>query len=117
MSHIENDDDLVIILTTLPDDDRAEALAGALVDAGLAACVNVHGPMRSIYRWRGAVERDAERQLVVKTTRRRLAAIEAHVRAQHPYELPEWIVLRADQVSAAYLQWTRDQTRGDAGTR
>ncbi len=110
-------DDLLIILTTMPDDGRADDLGAALVEAGLAACVNVHGPMSSVYRWKGAVEREGERQLVIKTTGARLAELEAFVRREHPYELPEWIVVTAAGVSAAYLQWTREQTRGDAGTR
>src|SRR3954464_5198521 len=63
--------DLILILTTMPDDDRADRLARALIDERLAACVNVHGPMVSSYRWKGAVEREAERQLVIKTTRAR----------------------------------------------
>jgi len=98
--------DLILILTTMPDDDRARTLARALVDEGLAACVNVHGPMTSIYRWKGAVEEEPERQLVIKTARVRLPDIEARLRALHPYELPEFIVLGAE-ASAAYGQWVR----------
>ena len=61
--------DIVLVLTTVADDERADWIARALVDERLAACVNLHGPMTSVYRWKGAVERDAERQLVIKTTR------------------------------------------------
>ena len=68
--------------------------ATTLVDERLAACVNVHGPMTSIYRWKGAVEHEAERQLVIKTTRARLPALEARLRELHPYELPEFVVDR-----------------------
>jgi periplasmic divalent cation tolerance protein len=102
--------DLIFILTTMPDDDRADTLARALVDERLAACVNVHGPMVSTYRWKDVVERDAERQIVIKTTRGRLAEIEARLRALHPYELPEFVVLDA-VASEAYGKWVGEETR------
>ena len=94
----------------MPDDDRARTLARALVDEGLAACVNVHGPMTSIYRWKGAVEEEPERQLVIKTARVRLPDIEARLRALHPYDVPELIVLNA-QGGAAYGAWVVDVSR------
>jgi periplasmic divalent cation tolerance protein len=96
--------ELILILTTMPDDKRADELAAALVGEKLAACVNVHGPMLSTYRWKGAVEHDAERQIVIKTTRARLPAIEARLRTLHPYELPELVVIAA-QSSEAYGRW------------
>ena len=103
--------DLVIVLTTMPDDARADELARTLVDERLAACVNVHGPMRSTYRWKGTVERDAERQLVIKTARDRLTALEQRIRELHPYELPELIVISIAGGSDAYLRWVDDETR------
>src|SRR5438132_9754475 len=102
--------DLILILTTMPDDDRADALARTLVDERLAACVNVHGPMMSTYRWKGAVEREAERQLVIKTTAARLPDLEARMHALHPYELPEFVVLDA-RASEAYCRWASEETR------
>jgi periplasmic divalent cation tolerance protein len=97
--------DLVLVLTTMPDDHRAEELARTLVDERLAACVNVHGAMRSTYRWQGQVEGDPERQIVIKTSRGRLPALEARLRALHPYEVPEFVVLSAEAGSTAYLAW------------
>lgn len=102
---------LVVVLTTMPDDARTDELARALVDERLAACVNVHGPMTSIYRWKGGVERDAERQIVIKTTRDRLVALETRLRALHPYELPEFVVLSVEGGSEAYLDWVNAETR------
>jgi periplasmic divalent cation tolerance protein len=102
---------VILVLTTMPDDDRADALARTLVDERLAACVNVHGPMTSVYRWKEQVERAPERQLVIKTTRDRLAALEARLRALHPYELPEFLVLSIDEGSRMYLQWVTDETK------
>ena len=101
--------DLILILTTMPDDDRAGTFARTLVDERLAACVNVHGPMVSTYRWKGVVERDAERQIVIKTSRGRLAKLEARLRALHPYELPEFVVLDA-KASEAYGRWVDNET-------
>ena len=103
--------DLVVVLTTMPDDGRTDELARTIVDEHLAACVNVLAPMMSTYRWKGAVEREAERQLVIKTTRGRLTALEARLRALHPYELPEFLVLTVESASAAYAAWVSEQTR------
>ena len=102
-------DELILILTTMPDDSRADELASTLVEEKLAACVNVHGAMTSTYRWKGAVEREAERQIVIKTTRARLPALEARLKTLHPYELPELIVLRGE-ASAAYGQWVSEMS-------
>jgi periplasmic divalent cation tolerance protein len=104
--------DIVIILTTWPDDERAEDLARTLVHERLAACVNVHGPMTSVYRWKGAVEVDRERQVVIKTTRGRISAVEARVRELHRYEVPEFLVLPGVEGSEAYLAWVGGETRG-----
>ena len=101
---------VVVIFTTMPDDGRAEALARALVDERLAACVNVHAPMRSTYRWQGRVDREPERQLVIKTTRERVAALERRLRTLHPYELPEFLVLPVEAGTEAYLGWVGDST-------
>jgi periplasmic divalent cation tolerance protein len=97
--------DVVLILSTVPDDERAELLARTLVDEQLAACVNLSQPMVSIYRWKGNVERTAERQLVIKTTRDRVHALQARISELHSYELPEFIVLPLEGGSEDYLAW------------
>jgi len=94
----------------MPDDDRADAVARTLVEEQLAACVNVHGPMISTYRWKGQVEREPERQLVIKTTAERVSDLEARLRALHPYELPEFMVIAASG-SDAYAKWVNEETR------
>ena len=101
---------VVVILTTLPDTGETDELARALVDSRLAACVNVHGPMRSCYRWQGAIEREPERQLVIKTTRDRVADIAAWLRTRHPYALPEFLVLPVQDGSPAYLDWVTNES-------
>ena len=103
--------EMVLVLTTAPDDDRAGVWARALVEERLAACVNVHAPMVSFYRWKGAVERDAERQLGIKTTRDRVAALRARLEDLHSYELPECVVLNVEDGSEAYISWVIEQTR------
>lgn len=101
--------DVVIVLTTLGAAADANAFARTLVEERLAACVNVLSPMSSTYRWKGSVERDDERQLVMKTTRARLQALEARVRELHPYETPEFVILEAT-ASAAYAAWLGEST-------
>ena len=97
--------DVVIVLTTVADNAHADALARQLVEERLAACVNLHPPMVSFYWWKGKVERDGERQMVIKTTRDRVEALQARLAQLHSYELPEFIVLSKLDPSAAYLTW------------
>jgi len=102
--------DAAIVLTTLGADTDATALARTLVEERLAACVNILPVMTSIYHWKGQIEQDREQQLVVKTTAGRLATLEARLRALHPYEVPEFLVLRVDGGSDAYLGWLVEST-------
>jgi periplasmic divalent cation tolerance protein len=102
--------DVVVILTTVPDADGAETIARTLVEEQLAACVNVLPPMTSFYRWRGTLERDVECQLVIKTTRPRVPAVQARLLELHPYELPEFIVVPIVDASTAYLEWVTKET-------
>ena len=104
--------EVILILTTAPADARAEEIARVLVDERLAACVNVGAPMISIYRWQGSVVREAESQLVIKTTRDRVAAVETRLRTLHPYELPEFLVMPAGAASQPYADWVSAQTAG-----
>ncbi|HEX3702607.1 MAG TPA: divalent-cation tolerance protein CutA [Vicinamibacterales bacterium] len=102
--------EIVMVLTTVADDERAEQLARRLVDERLAACVNLHLPMVSMYRWRGTLERDSERQMVIKTTRDCLPALEARLTQLHAYELPEFLIVSVDGASGAYEKWVREET-------
>jgi periplasmic divalent cation tolerance protein len=102
--------DYVLVLTTLPIDVDAAAFAHALVEARLAACVNLLPEMESIYRWEGAIERERERQIVMKTSRLRVDALWERVRELHPYGVPEFVVLPIVDGNDAYLQWLGDNT-------
>jgi periplasmic divalent cation tolerance protein len=104
--------EIVLVLTTIDDSEQSEAIARTLVEEQLAACVNISGPMTSIYRWNGRLERAGERQLVVKTTRGRLAALRARLLELHPYDLPELLVIAADEGTPAYLEWVQQSTAG-----
>ena len=100
--------EIVLVLTTVGADADGVALARTLVDERLAACVNVLPAMTSVYRWKGQVEQDREQQLVMKTTAARVPALEARLRALHPYELPEFLVIPAGAGSVAYLAWVAE---------
>jgi len=105
------DDELVLILCTVPDEATAEKLGKGLVEARLAACVNAIPGLRSYYRWQGKVEIDSEIQLLIKTRRGRFDELAAWIQANHPYDVPEIIAVAAEQVSESYLAWAVDQTR------
>jgi periplasmic divalent cation tolerance protein len=100
----------VIVLTTLPADADGPAFARALVEAHLAACVNLLPPMVSIYRWEGAIEQETERQVIIKTSRDRVLMLWERVRELHPYDVPEFIVLPIVDGNDAYLRWVAEST-------
>ncbi|MBK7878167.1 MAG: divalent-cation tolerance protein CutA [Planctomycetes bacterium] len=103
-------DAIVVVFVTAPDLASGRELARALVDARLAACVNVIPGVTSVYRWQGAVEESSEVLLVVKSVAARLGGLEARVRDLHPYSVPEFVVLDAAHVSAPYGDWLRAET-------
>jgi periplasmic divalent cation tolerance protein len=106
-----SDPQVVLVLTTIAAEADGAALARTLVDERLAACVNVLPAMTSVYRWKGQLEQDREQQLIIKTTRDRLAALEARVRDLHSYELPEFLVIAAGGGSEAYLAWVEESVK------
>jgi periplasmic divalent cation tolerance protein len=101
-----------VVLVTAPDPESATRLARGLVEARLAACVNVLPGVTSVYRWEGAVHEDGEVLLVVKTRAAHLPALEAHLAAHHPYDVPECVALAPDRVEARYLAWLQGETVG-----
>lgn len=98
----------VVAFSTVAKAEDADRLASALVESRLAACVNVVSGVVSTYRWKGRVERDEERLLVIKTRRDRLPALKAELVRLHPYEVPELIVLEVEDGLAPYLAWLDD---------
>lgn len=103
--------DHVVVLSTVGKAEDAARLARALVERRLAACVNVVAGVRSVYRWKGNVEEDEERLLVIKTRRDRFEALRAALLSLHPYELPEAIVLPIEAGHAPYLAWLDESVK------
>ena len=102
--------DALVVLVTTPTPERAAEIARAVVEERLAACGNVVPGLRSIFRWEGKVEDEAEALLVLKTTRARFEALKDRVLALHPYQVPEVIALPVEAGSAAYLEWIARET-------
>jgi len=101
----------LLVLTNLPDRAAAEKLAGALVDERLAACVNILAPCKSVYRWQNDIQQEEEHPMLIKTTADRYPALEAALRAAHPYELPEIIAVPIERGLPAYLDWIAAETK------
>ena len=97
-------EDVLVVFVTCPPD-KAPAIARALVEERVAACVNVVPGLSSVYRWKGAVQADNEALLLVKTTRGRFEALKQAVLRHHPYELPEIIAVTVERGHAPYLDW------------
>ena len=95
----------LVVLSTVGSAEDAERIARALVEQRLAACVNVVPGLVSVYRWKGNVEREDERLLVIKTRRERFSALREALAALHPYEMPEILALPVEEGSPAYLEW------------
>lgn len=110
------DQEAVVVLCTAPDDGPAETLARMLVQERLAACVNRIPGVVSNFRWEGRVEEDREVLLVIKSTRGRLAALTARIKALHPYELPEVVAVPVIGGLDAYLGWVRDSVASEPDT-
>ena len=104
-------DSIAVVLSTLPDDERAAAIARALVDDGVAACVNLVPGVRSIYRWDGAVADDREQLAIIKTRRDRVDALVARLRELHPYQVPEAIVVPVAGGHLPYVAWVAQSVR------
>ena len=99
--------DLQIVLCTVPDQKTGEHIASTLVTEHLAACVNIVPNITSIYRWKGAVERDEEWLLLIKTGLDNWTRLAQRIRALHPYELPEVIGVPIQKGQTDYLQWIK----------
>ena len=107
----------VLVYTTWPDADTAEAVGAEAVAERLAACVNVLAPVRSIYRWQGAVDRAAEVPMILKTTAEKAELLRDFIVARHPYDIPAVVALpvSASMSNPAFLQWIEAETGGPAG--
>ncbi len=94
-----------IALTTAGSDDEARTIARAVVERGLAACVNVVSGVRSVYRWKGEIAEDDERLLIMKTDAAHVEPLRSAIRELHSYEVPEFVVVEVVGGDQAYLEW------------
>jgi periplasmic divalent cation tolerance protein len=102
---------VVVVFSTFPTADKAAEVARTLVTEGLAACANLVGPVRSIYRWQDQLQDDTETLAVIKTTRETFDAMKARLVELHPYEVAEVIALPVEAGHAPYLDWVAAQTK------
>jgi periplasmic divalent cation tolerance protein len=107
--------DLLLVLSTCPGTEVAESLARALLEASLAACVNITPGLRSIYRWNGSVQSDEEVLMMIKTTADRFPALREALVELHPYEVPEVVALPIVDGHDAYLRWIESATASTGG--
>ena len=106
--------DGTFLYSTMPDQDTAQAIATALINEKLAACVNILAPMTSVYEWDGVVEQASEIPVIVKTTRAAAPAARDRIIALHPYECPciAALAVDAESSSGAFLDWIATVTEG-----
>ena len=99
-----------MVFVNAASEDQALSIANALVTERLAACANIVSPIRSVYRWEGAVHDETEHLMIIKTRASLLTKVEARVKALHSYEVPEIIALPIVGGSVTYLDWVFDST-------
>lgn len=105
-----SNEEVLLVLTNLPDRASAQRVAQALIENRAAACVNILAECASVYRWQGKVETASEIPLLAKTTRSAYPRLEATIRAHHPYELPEIVAVPLATGFSGYLQWVAEET-------
>jgi periplasmic divalent cation tolerance protein len=103
---------MLIVLTTTPNTDEAERLAHAIVDAKLAACVQILPKMTSVYFWEGKVQTEPEHLLLIKTLEEKFEALQTFILENHSYEVPEIVAIDAEKVSESYLKWMKEVLNG-----
>jgi periplasmic divalent cation tolerance protein len=108
--------DFLQVVTTVDSEDSGERLARGIVDARFAACVQIVGPIRSLYWWQGSIDDAREWQLVIKTTSERLTALESYIKSNHSYDTPEITATEITWGSREYLDWINAETRTDASS-
>ncbi len=99
---------MLVVLTTTSNELEAETLARKIVEARLAACVQVLPPMKSFYFWGGQIQIDSEHLLLIKTLDEKFTELEEFIKTNHSYDEPEIVALRAEKVSLNYQNWMKD---------
>ena len=101
-------EEAILVFSTVPDAETARSIARELIEAKLAACVNILPAVESIYRWKGAIESSTEVLLIIKSTSWKYQVLEAKILELHPYELPEIVSVRMDAGHMPYLRWIEE---------
>jgi len=101
---------MLVVLTTVGNAGEGESLARSIVEAKLAACVQILPQMTSVYLWEGKVQSDSEHLLLIKTLEEKFDELSAFIRERHSYKVPEIVAIPAEKVSDDYLRWMRDVT-------
>ena len=104
--------DLRLVMTTVPDEEFAQRISLALVQEKLAACVSSLPITQSVYVWQGNLQKTAEIQLVIKTVSWKLEELAMRLSELHPYELPEFVVIKPEAAGTAWMSWVRTHTGG-----
>lgn len=102
---------MLVVLTTTPNIEEAEGLARKIVEAKLAACVQVLPEMKSFYFWEGEVQNEPEHLLLIKTLEENFSKLEEFIKSNHSYDIPEIVALSAKDVSESYLKWLTDYVK------
>lgn len=105
------------MLVTAPDDAAARRLARGMVDARLAACVNLVPGALSVYRWEGEVHEEHETLMLIKSTDERLGELVEFVEREHPYDVPEFVVLDPEAIENGYREWLLSECSGRGADR
>ena len=108
--------DFLQVVTTVDSEDAAEGLARGITGARLAACVQIVGPIKSVYWWQGELDEAREWQLIIKTTTGRIAELEDYIKENHSYETPEITATVISGGSYEYLDWITAETRADVSS-
>jgi len=108
-------EEFIVVYVTVGSAEEGERLAQALVGERLAACVNRLGPVHSVYRWQGQVERSEEQLLIIKTKRKLFGSLRKRVGELHSYSVPEIIALPILEGSESYLRWLGEQVMESDG--
>jgi periplasmic divalent cation tolerance protein len=101
---------VVSVYAVFADAAEAERIGRAVVEDRLAACINILGPIRSIYRWRGAIERASEVAAIFKTTDSQAGALITRIAGMHSYDVPCIVTWPIDQILGSYADWVEDST-------
>ena len=103
---------MLIVLTTTPNIEEAESLAEKIVESELASCVQILPPIRSVYFWEGAIQKETEYLLLIKTLEEKYEELEKFIKENHSYEVPEIVAVKSEKISAGYLGWMKEYLEG-----